>query len=169
MTTAAPNVPLAAMGAPPGVDSLACASRKNQRVGFEWPVNRSLNVPFRWATASRTLRDPLTGCLAWSTDPRASRERVGLYSEFRSNYASGAGLKEARRTRAFVESHGVAAVVVEDGLRAFHGDGARLVGVAPARGGISVAVVQRFVGEEEGVLHPCLIDVAMSGECERDT
>lgn len=78
-------------------------------------------------------------------------------------------MKEARGTPAFVESHGVAAVVVEDVLRACHGDGARLVGVAPARGGISVAVVQRFVGEEEGVLHPCLIDAAMSEEGERDT
>ena len=78
-------------------------------------------------------------------------------------------MKEARGTRAFVESHGVAAVVVEDGLRACHGDGARLVGVAPARWGISVTVVQRLVCEEEGVLHPCLIDAAMSEERERDT
>jgi hypothetical protein len=107
--------------------------------------------------------------LAWPADPRASRERVGLYSKFRSNYASGASLKEARGTRAFVESHGVAAVVVEDGLRACHGDSARLVGVAPARRGISVAVVQRLFGEEEGVLHRCLIDAAMSEEGERDT
>ena len=78
-------------------------------------------------------------------------------------------MEEARGTRAFVESHGVAAVVVEDSLRAFHGDGARLVGVTPARRGISAAVVQRLVGEEEGVLHPCLVDAAMSEEGERDT
>jgi len=63
----------------------------------------------------------------------------------------------------------VAAVVVEDCPRASHGDGAPLIGVAPACRRISVAVVQLLLGDEESVLHACLIDTAVREEGERDT
>jgi hypothetical protein len=47
-----------------------------------------------------------------------------------------------------MEGHHVAGVVMEDGLGECHGDGARLIEVVPACGGIAVTVVQRLVGNK---------------------
>lgn len=68
-----------------------------------------------------------------------------------------------------MEGHGVSGVVTEDRPRAFHGDSSRLVGIAPTSGGIAVAVVQRLVGGEECVPHPCLGDATVREKSERDT
>lgn len=67
---------------------------------------------------------------------------------------SGAGSKEVRGTKPFVEGHRVAPVVPEDDRTSLQGDRALLVGAVPADWSIAVAVIQRPIGDEKGVVQP---------------
>lgn len=137
-------------------------------------VNRHARVLIRERAQPDTAilrvgRRPRRDAAADAHIPSFALGRQSKGSAFRSNYASGASSKEARRTRSFMEGHGVAAVVMEDRALALHRDGARLVGVVPACRGIAVAVVQRLLRGEECVLHSCLIDATVREKVEGDT
>lgn len=58
---------------------------------------------------------------------------------------------------------------MEDRLLALHCDGARLVGIAPTRRRIPLAVVEWLVCDEEGALHLRLVDATVCQEGERDS